>query len=38
VEFKNSRRSPRISETPDKTLKLQKGSGVDGKAKGSREE
>ena len=34
----NSGQSPGIPETPDKTPKLRKGSGVDGKARGSREE
>jgi hypothetical protein len=38
VEFRNSGRSLRIPETPDKTPKLQKGSRVDGKARGSRKE
>jgi len=48
VEFRNSGRSPRIPETPDslrgfrklqtRLQKLQKGSGVDGEARGSREE
>jgi hypothetical protein len=37
VEFRNSRQSPEIPETPDKTSKLRKGSRVDGKARGSRE-
>jgi hypothetical protein len=34
----NSRQSPEILEAPDETSKLWKGSGVDGKARGSREE
>jgi hypothetical protein len=48
VEFRNSGQSPRIPETPDslrgfrklrtRLQKLRKGSGVDGKARGSREE
>jgi hypothetical protein len=38
VEFRNSRQSLEILEIPDKTPKLWKGSGVDRKARGSREE
>jgi len=37
-DSRKSRQSLEIPETPDKTSKLRKGSGVDGKAKGSREE
>jgi hypothetical protein len=38
VEFRNSEQSLGILETLDKTPKLRKGSKVDGKARGSREE
>jgi hypothetical protein len=37
-DSRNSGQSPGILETPDKTPKLRKGSRVDGKARGSREE